>query len=80
VARPGSGLLELLGELGIPEKGARVYLAACRAGPQTASELGRLSAVNRVEAYRFIKQLAEAGLLIPNGADRNGSRPSRPRT
>jgi sugar-specific transcriptional regulator TrmB len=67
VARPGSGLLELLGDLGIPEKGARVYLAACRAGPQTASELGRLSAVNRVEAYRFIKQLSEAGLLIPNG-------------
>jgi sugar-specific transcriptional regulator TrmB len=42
-------------------------MAACRAGPQTASELGRLSAVNRVEAYRFIKQLSEAGLLLPNG-------------
>jgi sugar-specific transcriptional regulator TrmB len=66
VARPGSGLLELLGDLGVPEKGARVYLAACRAGPQSASELGRLSAVNRVEAYRIIKQLTEAGLLIPN--------------
>jgi sugar-specific transcriptional regulator TrmB len=67
VARPGSGLLELLEELGIPEKGARLYLAACRAGPQTASELGRQAAVNRVEAYRFIKQLSEAGLLTPNG-------------
>ncbi len=66
MARPGSGLLELLGELGIPEKGARVYLAACRAGPQTASELGRLSAVNRVEAYRFIKQLTDEGLLLAN--------------
>ncbi len=47
----------------MPEKAARVYLAACRAGPQTASELARLSAVNRVEAYRFIKQLSAEGLL-----------------
>jgi sugar-specific transcriptional regulator TrmB len=63
VARAGSGLLELLAEHGVPEKGARVYLAACRAGPQTASELARLSAVNRVEGYRFIKQLTADGLL-----------------
>jgi sugar-specific transcriptional regulator TrmB len=67
VGRPGSGLLELLIEHGVPEKGARVYLAACRAGPQTASELARLSAVNRVEAYRFIKLLAADGLLTPTG-------------
>ncbi len=67
MGRPGSGLLELLIEHGVPEKGARVYLAACRAGPQTASELARLSAVNRVEAYRFIKQLSSEGLLMPNG-------------
>jgi sugar-specific transcriptional regulator TrmB len=63
VARPGAGLLELLAEHGVPEKGARVYLAACRSGPQTASELARLSAVNRVEGYRFIKQLTADGLL-----------------
>ncbi len=44
-----------------------MYLAACRAGPQTASELARLSAVSRVEAYRQIKQLAAAGLLRPTG-------------
>jgi len=72
VGRPGSELLELLGEHGIPEKGARVYLAACRAGPQTASELARLSAVNRVEAYRIIKQLTQGGLLHATG-----SRPQR---
>lgn len=63
MGRPGSGLLELLSEHGVPEKAARVYLAACRAGPQTASELARLSAVNRVETYRFIKQLSAEGLL-----------------
>jgi sugar-specific transcriptional regulator TrmB len=72
VGRPGSGLLELLAEHGVPEKAARVYLAACRAGPQTASELARLSAVNRVEAYRFIKQLTAEGLL-----EATSSRPQR---
>jgi len=51
----------------VPEKGARVYLAACRGGAMTASELARVSAVNRVEAYRFIKQLAAEGLLRPTG-------------
>jgi sugar-specific transcriptional regulator TrmB len=70
VARPGSGLVQLLAEHGVPEKPARVYLAACRAGPQTASELARLSAVSRVEAYRFIKQLTDDGLLLAT--------PSRP--
>ena len=51
----------------MPEKGGRVYLAACRAGPQTASELARLSAVSRVEAYRLIKQLSADGLLHSTG-------------
>jgi sugar-specific transcriptional regulator TrmB len=72
VSRPGSGLFELLTEHGVPAKGARLYLAACRAGPQTASELARLSAVNRVEAYRVIKELAASGLLSTTG-----SRPQR---
>lgn len=67
-----SGLLELLSEHGVPEKGARVYLAACRGGAMTASELARVSAVNRVEAYRFIKQLSVEGLLRATG-----SRPQR---
>jgi len=38
----------------------------------TASELARVSAVNRVEAYRFIKQLSTEGLLRATG-----SRPRR---
>ena len=69
---PKPGLLELLAEHGVPEKGARVYLAACRGGAMTASELARVSAVNRVEAYRFIKQLSTEGLLRATG-----SRPQR---
>jgi len=56
----------------VPSKGARLYLAACRSGAQTASELARLSAVNRVEAYRIIKQLVADGLLTATG-----SRPQR---
>jgi len=63
----GAGLLGLLTEHGIQEKGARVYLAACREGPQTASELARISALNRVDAYRFIRQLEEGGLLRSDG-------------
>ncbi len=67
MGRPGSGLLELLSEHGVPEKAARVYLAACRTGPQTASELARLSAVNRVDTYRYIKQLTAERLLKATG-------------
>jgi sugar-specific transcriptional regulator TrmB len=67
VGRPGTDLRQLLLEHGIPERAARVYLAACRAGPQTASEIARLSAVSRVEAYRFVKQLSSEGLLRATG-------------
>lgn len=63
---------ELLVEHGVPEKAASLYLAACRAGPQPASELARLAAVNRVEAYRLIESLAADGLL-----SETGSRPRR---
>ena len=64
---PGSGLLDLLAEHGVSDKAARLYLAACRAGPVSARELARLSEVHRVEAYRIIKQLAADGLLAPTG-------------
>jgi len=67
VGRPGTDLLELLRQHGVPEKAGRLYLAACRSGPQTASELARQSAVSRVEAYRFIKQLSADGLLQATG-------------
>jgi sugar-specific transcriptional regulator TrmB len=63
VGRSGTGLLELLTEHGVPEKAARIYLVACREGPQTASELARIAAVDRVEAYRVVKQLQSLGLL-----------------
>ncbi|MGP8077400.1 MAG: TrmB family transcriptional regulator [Thermoplasmata archaeon] len=72
MSRPGSGLFDLLTEHGVPAKGAQLYLAACRSGAQPASELARLSAINRVEAYRIIKQLVADGLLTATG-----SRPQR---
>lgn len=72
MSRAGAGLFELLTEHGVPAKGARIYLAACRSGAQTASELARLCAINRVEAYRIIKQLVADGLLTATG-----SRPQR---
>ena len=61
-------LLQLLQERGIPERAGRIYLAAVREGPQTASELARAAAVDRVEAYRMLSQLEEAGLLIGTSA------------
>jgi len=67
VGQPSGGLHGLLVEHGIPERGARLYLALSREGPQTAAELARLSAMNRVEAYRFIRQLESAGLLTSYG-------------
>ncbi|EQD41723.1 transcriptional regulator, TrmB, partial [mine drainage metagenome] len=67
MGRPGSGLRELLVEHGVPEPAARIYLAACREGPQTASELARMTALHRVEAYRLIRQLTSEGLLSTVG-------------
>lgn len=63
MARPGAGLVRLLAERGVPERAARIYIAASREGPQTASELARMSGIHRVETYRHIQQLHEAGLL-----------------
>ncbi len=63
----GGRLYELLLHHGVPERGARLYLAACREGPQTASELARMTGMHRVEAYRFIRQLEVSGLLRTEG-------------
>jgi sugar-specific transcriptional regulator TrmB len=63
MARSGAGLVRLLAERGVPERAARIYIAASREGPQTASELARMSGIHRVETYRHIQQLHEAGLL-----------------
>lgn len=65
-------LTEFLVEHRIPERGARIYLTACREGPLTAAELARLTSLHRVEAYRFIRQLEERGLL-----SKSASRPAR---
>ena len=60
---PEGDIRSLLTIHGIPDKGARLYLAASHGGPQTASELARVTAMHRVEAYRFIQQLIDQGLL-----------------
>ncbi|MCI4336258.1 MAG: helix-turn-helix domain-containing protein [Thermoplasmata archaeon] len=65
-------LTEFLVEHRIPERGARIYLTACREGALTAAELARLAGLHRVEAYRYIRGLEERGLLRPTG-----SRPAR---
>ncbi len=72
MSRSAAGLAELLVAHGTPEKAARLYFAACRGGPQTASELARLAGIHRVEAYRLIQSLVDDRLLDPTG-----SRPRR---
>jgi sugar-specific transcriptional regulator TrmB len=64
---PSGRLFDLLVEHGVPERAARVYLAACREGPQTASELARVCSLNRVDAYRYIRHLQGAGMLTASG-------------
>lgn len=65
--KPAGGLLDLLVEHGVPERAARIYLVACREGPQTASELARRAAVPRVDAYRLVRSLQHEGLLSVSG-------------
>ncbi len=60
-------LYELLRQHGVGERGAHLYLAACGGGPQTASELARVTGMHRVEAYRLIRQLEVSGLLRVTG-------------
>jgi len=67
VTKSSGSLLERLVEHGIAERSARMYLAACRDGPQTARELARASGLDRVEAYRGIRKLEGAGLLRSSG-------------
>ena len=67
MARSGTSLTELLFEHGVPERGGRLYIAACREGPQTVAELARASGLHRVEAYRFLRVLEARGLLRPTG-------------
>lgn len=65
--RAANGLLELLVEHGVPDRAARIYLVACREGPQSASELARRAAVPRVDAYRLVRTLEREGLLTASG-------------
>jgi sugar-specific transcriptional regulator TrmB len=67
MARARAGLHDLLVARGVPEPAARIYLVAGRAGPMTAAELARATAIHRVHGYKFIRLLVEHGLLRPVG-------------
>jgi sugar-specific transcriptional regulator TrmB len=67
VVQSAGTLTEFLVEHRIPERGARIYLTACREGPLTAAELARLTGLHRVEAYRFIRGLESRELLRTTG-------------
>lgn len=67
MGQPNGGLHGLLVEHGVPDRGARLYLALCRDGPQTAAELARNAGLHRVEAYRFLRELESSGFLTTYG-------------
>jgi sugar-specific transcriptional regulator TrmB len=49
--------------LGLDERAADIYTALKQYGPQTISELARLSRVPRTRIYRVFDELVEAGLI-----------------
>jgi sugar-specific transcriptional regulator TrmB len=63
VGQASGRLVDQLVAHGVPERGARLYVAACRGGVQSASELARAAGLHRVEAYRFLRDLQREGLL-----------------
>lgn len=56
-------LQNVLTDLGLTDKEAKVYLAALELGPSTVSDLSVRSKVNRVSCYHIIEKLMERGYL-----------------
>lgn len=61
---PLSGdISELLGEFGLTQYEAKLYLSASKLGSATASQIGKASGVRREEVYRTLPKLEKAGLV-----------------
>lgn len=56
-------MVKQLQELGLPEKEARVYLAALELGSSTVQNISRKSGVNRATAYLYVESLIKRGLM-----------------
>lgn len=56
-------LVEILKNIGISDREARVYLAALDCGSAPASEIARGAGLNRVTTYTILKKLIQRGLV-----------------
>lgn len=56
-------LLHALGNIGLTDNEARVYLAALAAGPSTVVRLARVASVKRTTVYSVIEALKQRGLM-----------------
>ena len=56
--------IELLKQLGLDEKQAKVYLAALEFGPTTIIDLAAKSGVKRTTIHEFIDRMSEQGFII----------------
>lgn len=56
-------LIEKLGEIGIEEKPARVYIATLESGGGLASEIALKAQIERTHTYHLLEQLIKEGLV-----------------
>lgn len=56
-------LIEILTNLGINDKEAKVYLACTEKGTAVVSDIARLAGINRVTAYDILEKLKHRGLV-----------------
>lgn len=58
-------LVEIIKNLGLTTKAARIYLAALELGEATVQELAQKSRLKRTTLYYILDELIEAGALMP---------------
>ena len=59
-----SDTLELIRNLGLSEKAAKIYLASLELGEATIQDLARRAKVKRTTIYYLLEELSDAGALI----------------
>jgi sugar-specific transcriptional regulator TrmB len=62
-------LVKLLGEFGLGEKEAQLYVHLLRYGPKRASDLARSLKTYREDAYRRCARLIDAGMIVKSAED-----------
>lgn len=63
-------LVEIIKNLGLTTKAAKIYLAALELGEASVQELAKKARMKRTTLYYVLDELTEAGLLIPTQTGR----------